>query len=748
MTNLECHNFSTSFVCTAAHISVLANGVKFVPTPRTMSSTALQREIARFENTVRRVTTYDDGIFISYEGSNNNNGDVNNNNNNGNDDDRDNSGKKKKKTMPALYRPSGFVFDPLKSSASPLNRCTNDFIEAFKTRMETLARDRLCNPAWKKYARYSYDRPTTNLHLQRLNLTKAERAALADLRAATRFTYDPSTNTYTPPRIVDYPWFHSGCLRQLSDKRHYVEMKTEDALNRLRAAFANLTRYVDEIANTTDPKRRSRVARFLLSRPPHHEKHRTPSFYVIPKVHKPKLAGRPITPAQHYMLGPACDFITKILHPLVTLVPEILRDSTQLVLELDEIGEGRALQALYPYEEIYLVTGDVESLYPNIPRDLCLELLRQLPIPRFALELLRIVFLQALVRFDRNYYRQIEGFPMGIAPAPDVANLFMWLLLRRLGPPPAERLLYRRLIDDLFIVWRGPRDKLETYLESINRLHANIRITWTISDYSVSFLDLEIYKGGRFEDNDGRLAINVHQKQLNRYLFIPQLSFHTEAQHRAWIKAELLRFMRNTSSRTDFYNIRAKFVARLHARGFSRKLIKSACSNWNSNHDQRDETLSKHQKRQDAAYEKALELLDAYRVTPPTAEQSLRAKWLAWRQDLPLDKTSKSGTPWFAAESLLLSEDLRAAVRDAPPDHLFGLFTRDAPPLAFFLPLTRETAGLRWGDITLTLTNWDKYGAPRWRLKPILLVHRRPPSLGQLLRFSNPEHNKRELQPT
>ena len=760
MTNLECHNFSTSFKCTAAHIAVLANGVKFVPTPPTMPPLALAREIRRFENAVSRVTIFEDGIFV-----NNNDGSSNNpggDQNQARDANEDVSSNNNKKTMPALYRATGSsAISELwrKQPNTPLVQHTKWFLDQFKHTMECLGQDRLCNRNWlRSLPRTAFYRSPSNKHLRHVNLTKAERAALAELREATRFTKDPATNTYKPPRIVvcnadknlgltivDYDWFHKECVRQLGDEKYYRVLRTETALTRIHGAFARLTNWVSDHTAKNSP-----AYKFLLSRPPTHKDHRTPSFYVIPKVHKPKLVGRPITPAHRFMFGPACDFITKTLHPIASLVPEILRDSTQLVLELDEIGEHRALPELYPHEEIYLVTGDVESLYTNIPRDVCFSLLRLLPIPAVALELLAMVFDHAIVRFDRTYYVQHEGFPMGISPAPDVANLFMWLLIRQgIGPPPAALLLYRRLIDDLFIIWRGDRAQLDAYLNSMNRLHKNIRITWTVSRTSVAFLDLEIHTRGRFQDNDGRLAINVHQKQLNRYLFIPQLSFHTEAQHRAWIKAELLRFLRNTTSAIDYKRMRAKFVERLFARGFNRKLIRAACRFYENDHEKRDGILSRHQKKQDKAYEKALQLVDAYRnprLPPLPPEQTLHGQWLKWRANVAnqLLHVSRGGTPWLAVESLLLSEDLCSAVRNTALDHLFGLFRRPAPLLAFFLPLTRETARLRWGDITLTLTRREKDGAPTWRLKPILFVLRRPPPLGLLLRFKNPEHDAPE----
>jgi hypothetical protein len=681
--------------------------------------------------------------------------------------------------MPALYRPTGLVASPLPPDNGGLYDKTEAFLRHFTAQMATLADHRLCTRTPPHVAMTT---PRRDKHLQRVNLKKEEREALAELRLATRFTENPTTGKLDPPRviisnadknlgltIVDYEWFRDECTSQLANTKFYTRIPARQATQRAFSAYRHLelvciagrrVRTPSEqaaitAANSAKTKKAPTAAqKFLLSRPPSHPEHRIPSFYVIPKVHKPKLVGRPITPAHRFTLAPACDFITSALHPLCSLVPEILRDSTQLVLELDDVAPHRALQSLDPWQEIYLVTGDVESLYTNIPRDLCLSLLRQLPIASVVIDLLELVFDYCLVQFDSQHYLQIDGFPMGISPAPDVANLFLWLLLRNLGEPPRERLLYRRLIDDLFIIWRGTRASLDDYLARINSLHPNIRVTWSVSRTSATFLDLDINTGGRFLEGDGRFGLRVHQKQLNRYLFIPQLSFHTESQHRAWIKAELLRFMRNTSSATDYKRIRSLFVGRLIARGFNRKFIKSACNVPFAAHTNRDSFLSLQQRRQDEAYANALRLVDRYPARTNTVPFSLFDKWRSWHAHLNESVTTSGsvpGTPWLGVEELLLSKDLVLSVKDSTIDHLFGLFQRDAPPPAFFLPLTRESAGLRWRDITLTLTRLGTLGTPSlsgvgsYRLKRTLLVLRRPPSLGLLLRFKNPAHNKPEV---
>ena len=198
--------------------------------------------------------------------------------------------------------------------------------------------------------------------------------------------------TWTPPKLVianadknlgltvmDYDWFHRECLRQLYNRDFYRELPERLARARVRAAFQHLTRLVHagrlvhDLAQVVPaPRRLCRAQRFLLSRPPTHAEHRVPSFRIIPKVHKTPVAGRPITPAHRYLFSPANELITQVLHPIVSLIPEILRDSNQLLFEL----EDAATLNIYPGDEIYLVTGDVESLYTNIPRAECLPMLQ------------------------------------------------------------------------------------------------------------------------------------------------------------------------------------------------------------------------------------------------------------------------------------------------------------------------------------------------------------------------------------
>lgn len=761
-TNLGCHNLSTTFLATAAHRTLLANGVKFVPTPDVLSNMALEKELDGF---VRRTRWR-----AVFGGSDNNNVAPPLNNNNG-AAKAPAAASQHRPQMPALYRATGTV--------PPL---ADDGVEAwlgkFTAYVRRLGEVRLCN---RSAQRNRLGPLPSDPHLRHFNLPYRERLALTALRNSTRFTrvtHADGSTTWTPPRLVianadknlgltvmDYDWFHRECLRQLYNRDFYRELPERLARARIRAAFQHLTRLVHagrlvhDLAQVVPaPRRLCRAQRFLLSRPPTHAEHRVPSFRIIPKVHKTPVAGRPITPAHRYLFSPANEFITQVLHPLVSLVPEILRDSNQLLFEL----EDAATLDIHPGDEIYLVTGDVESLYTNIPRTECLDLLRQLPIPAFVLDLLWLVFNNCIVRFAELWFEQHDGFPMGIEPAPDVANLFMWLLVRRLGAPPPQLRLYRRLIDDLFIVWVGSRASLEAHLVAINALHRRIRVTWTVSDRTADFLDLHLHLGERFYDGQGRLDVTMHQKRLNCYLYIPALSFHKRSQHRAWIKAELLRILRNSSSAVDYKRMRRVFFARLVQRGHSVSFLREVFSGAFYAHSNRDSLLSALQARQDRAYAKAVDVVSRC-ITEAPLDAPLRLAYDAYvATRVPRAPGARFyATPWLShaspgPEALLLDPETVAAARTRDYKDIFEIFTRDSPPPAFFLPLTSATAGLRWGTLTLTLTRdpLDSASTPEVRDRElrrdprrILLVLRRPPSLGSRLRFVNPAHAHPEPGP-
>ncbi|MEO1301491.1 MAG: hypothetical protein AAFU83_04635 [Bacteroidota bacterium] len=122
--------------------------------------------------------------------------------------------------------------------------------------------------------------------------------------------------------------------------------------------------------------------------------------------------------------------------------------------------------------------------------------------------LLKYVLLNNYIEFAGNLYKQTCGTAMGTSCAPPYAQLFLALLIERhllVGDNP-NLLLFKRFIDDIFIVYRGTRSELDAFLAQYNTYHPRIQVKWEVSTTSVPFLDIVIFKSG------GRLQTRTHQK--------------------------------------------------------------------------------------------------------------------------------------------------------------------------------------------------------------------------------------------
>jgi len=108
-------------------------------------------------------------------------------------------------------------------------------------------------------------------------------------------------------------------------------------------------------------------------------------------------------------------------------------------------------------------------------------------------------------------------------------------------------------------------------LAFINRLQnilPNIKITYNYSQFEVEFLDLVISKGFAHTDGTCSLRYRTHQKPLNKYLYIPFTSHHHPSMFKSFIYAEMLRYVVTCTDETWFNCMRAKFTHRLLQRGY------------------------------------------------------------------------------------------------------------------------------------------------------------------------------------
>ena len=144
--------------------------------------------------------------------------------------------------------------------------------------------------------------------------------------------------------------------------------------------------------------------------------------------------------------------------------------------------------------------------------------------------------------FNDNYYLQIQGTAMGTKMAPAYANLFMGKLeqeLKTLGKP--HILIWKRFIDDIFIIWTGSKTEFTTYMNKLNKVHNTIKFTHEISDKELIFLDVILYKDNRFQEKN-ILDIRTHIKPTNKQLYIHATSYHPPNTIAAISKGETKRY--------------------------------------------------------------------------------------------------------------------------------------------------------------------------------------------------------------
>ena len=111
-----------------------------------------------------------------------------------------------------------------------------------------------------------------------------------------------------------------------------------------------------------------------------------------------------------------------------------------------------------------------------------------------------------------------------------------------------------------------------TMSQLLNSMHANIRLTQAVSDVSVDFLDMTIYKGEVFRARS-LFDIVTFQKLMNAYLYIPLFSHHNAAVFVSFIQSELRRYARNTTCAVRLQHLRDSFRTRLLDRGYSSQYL-------------------------------------------------------------------------------------------------------------------------------------------------------------------------------
>ncbi len=353
--------------------------------------------------------------------------------------------------------------------------------------------------------------------------------------------------------------------RQLNNLNHHQKVPhdpTSQILAETKKLAYNL--YKSNIIDNTTHK-------FLTS-----DSHaRTPHLYLLPKIHKQDIPGRPIISGCGRPTVKLSQYADHLLKPLLNHIPSYIQDTT------DFLRRSLTLNTNLPKN--ILVTIDVRSLYTNIPNDqgiqACIHMLKENNMitpesEQSIIDILSLILNKNSFAFNNEHFLQIHGTAMGSPMAPTYANIFMAMLERKLLQKAPNNLIpieWIRFIDDIFAIWTHGIEKLQQFLTYMNEFHPTIKFDYTYSHESVNFLDTTIY----INPND-KLESDLYIKPTDRTLMLHHNSFHPQSCKNAIIYSQALRYRRIITDNDKLHNRLNHLLIALIHRGYTHDNIMTA----------------------------------------------------------------------------------------------------------------------------------------------------------------------------
>ena len=364
--------------------------------------------------------------------------------------------------------------------------------------------------------------------------------------------------------IVNLDWYIKEGLRQLSDSSTYRKVNmAEDELKILsKKEAAHLWQKLNVSKSQSLKQYYKAIHRgYIQHQLDYHLE--IPKFHLIPKIHKEPVKGRPIIPSHSWTTSPFSKWIDTVLQQGLQHCPTVLKDTKELINQLDQL----TIPATHT-----LTTGDVTSMYTNIPTEegitrvvgfLHIVLSLDGQMARLLKKVLQFIMTGNYFQFNGEFYLQINGTAMGTSCAPAYANIFMYTLEREMETI-FQPFFYRRYIDDIFFI--SAPEEVEELTWYMGQAHSAIEIEWNAKRPEMDFLDLHM--------DTNPFQYRTHQKTLNKYLYIPFKSYHPPATKKGFIKAELIRYVRNSSNQRLFEKTARDFFTRLRLRGYPPRFLR------------------------------------------------------------------------------------------------------------------------------------------------------------------------------
>lgn len=374
--------------------------------------------------------------------------------------------------------------------------------------------------------------------------------------------------------IMNTSDYKQMCLIHLNDNTTYI-IQNEYNSNKI---FAELRRILNDPETNKlyipHTRKLTKLSASLLQLQ-NHDSLRIAPFYTIPKIHKTliqPIPGRPIVSSNSTATYHTSVYLDRELQCILKHLNTVCTSSRQVINTLN----NRSFNA-----ESIIMCADITSLYPNIPIDLGItvvkEVLQRVNImpqiqQKIIIKLLTWVLKNNYCIFNEIIYLQIKGTAMGTPVAVTYSNIFIY----GIEQPILQEIntqYYTRYIDDIFSVFNTTEEAQE-FLRIFNSYCPTIKLESVTINQTGIFLDLELKLIKN--NNTNIITHKIYQKPINKYQYIPVISNHNPTIFKNFVLQELKRYQLACTDQNDFDYIAKQFENRLKLRGYPQEIYNNA----------------------------------------------------------------------------------------------------------------------------------------------------------------------------
>lgn len=374
--------------------------------------------------------------------------------------------------------------------------------------------------------------------------------------------------------LIDKDIYNNALQQLLNDKSNYKPITYQNAMTNVQNTYRKIYKLYEKF-------RKLQYLHILLCA---NVKFGFPNLYLIPKIHKPKLAFRPIVNQRNFIFTELYKQIHTFWHN--KLKDEPLKDSLVLDGNFDFLLKIEQLNKTIKDDNIDLsdyniMSLDVTNLYGNIDLREIVKCLgtcydyRGKAEELLMFRLTEIILFGNIIESNDQLYLQQNGLAMGINYAPSLANIYLYhrydlvfknSLYKRGTNRPI--LFYGRYLDDILIIYRKTW-KISGFVDyKLNKIHPSIQFTTEMNPNNViNFLDLTL----SFDLNNNEITYKNYTKPLKVNTML-----HAKAAYKqkaGLIKSQSIRLMKNDRNEIDYNNDIEQLRNELQTRGYHPKLI-------------------------------------------------------------------------------------------------------------------------------------------------------------------------------